>query len=93
MGSYDSRNYIDGVDQRTIPEQQRAEKADKVAFENELKRRAESGRKRRAEKGRNNPPKPFITPMTISGQSTITVRKSGGIGNKEVNPIYRNQNN
>jgi hypothetical protein len=36
---YDPSNYINGVDQRSIPEQRRDEKLSKLKFEKEVKKR------------------------------------------------------
>ena len=87
--AYDPSNYVNGVDQRTIAQQRKDEKASAAKQAAEIARRKKVAADARTAKGRENKPKPFETPMTISGQ----VRKSSGINNKEVNPVYRNQGN
>jgi hypothetical protein len=69
-GFINSQDYIvNGVDQRTIAQQRKDEKANEARRKAELERRKKVSAAARTEKGRKNKPKPFETPMTISGQS------------------------
>jgi hypothetical protein len=60
---------IKGVDQRTIAQQRKDEKTNEGIRKAELERRKKAAAAYRTEKGRKNKPKPFETPMTVSGQS------------------------
>ena len=69
-GYVNAQDYIiNGVDQRTIAQQRKDEKSNAARREAELVRRKKAAAASRTEKGRRNKPKPFETPMTISGQS------------------------
>ena len=60
---------INGVDQRTIAQQRKDEKSNEARRQAELLRRKKVSADARTAKGRKNKPKPFETPMTVSGQS------------------------
>jgi hypothetical protein len=82
-GYVNAQDYIiNGVDQRTIAQQRKDEKSNEARRQAELERRKKVSAVARTEKGRKNKPKPFETPMSISGQSkkkivkkTTTVKK------------------
>ena len=77
--AYDPNNYIKGVDQRTIAQQRKDSKVSAVKDAAEIARRKKAAAAARTAKGRANKPKPFSTPMTISGQSVkskTTIKKS-----------------
>jgi hypothetical protein len=77
--AYNPSNYINGVDQRTVAQQRKDAKASAVKDAAEIARRKKAAAAARTEKGRANKPKPFATPMTISGQSVkskTTIKKS-----------------
>jgi hypothetical protein len=67
--AYDPNNYIKGVDQRTIAQQRKDAKASAAKDAAEIARRKKAAAETRTAKGRANKPKPFTTPMSISGQS------------------------
>lgn len=67
--AYDPNNYINGVDQRTIAQQRKDEKASAAKQAAEIARRKKVAADARTAKGRENKPKPFETPMTVSGKS------------------------
>jgi hypothetical protein len=79
-GYVNAQDYIiNGVDQRTIAQQRKDEKSNEARRKAELERRKKASAAYRTEKGRKNKPKPFETPMTISGQSIkkkATVKKA-----------------
>jgi hypothetical protein len=79
-GYVNAQDYIiNGVDQRTIAQQRKDEKSNAGRRKAELERRKKASAAYRTEKGRKNKPKPFETPMTISGQSIkkkATVKKA-----------------
>ena len=77
--AYDPNNYIKGVDQRTITQQRKDEKASATKQAAEIARRKKVAAAARTAKGRANKPKPFETPMSISGQSIkkkATIKKA-----------------
>ena len=80
MARINSQDYIiNGVDQRTIAQQRKDAKINAAAEQAELDRRKKAAAAARTAKGRKNKPKPFATPMTISGQSIkkkATIKKA-----------------
>jgi hypothetical protein len=77
--AYDPNNYIKGVDQRTVAQQRKDVKISATKDAAELARRKKAAAAYRTEKGRKNKPKPFGTPMSISGQSLkkkATIKKA-----------------
>ena len=79
-GYVNSQDYIiNGVDQRTIAQQRKDEKSNAARQKAELERRKKVSAAARTAKGRKNKPKPFETPMSISGQSLkkkATIKKA-----------------
>jgi hypothetical protein len=77
--AYDPNNYIKGVDQRTIAQQRKDAKTSATKQAAEIARRKKVAAAARTAKGRANKPKPFETPMSISGQSIkkkATIKKA-----------------
>jgi hypothetical protein len=79
-GYISAQDYIiNGVDQRTIAQQRKDEKFNAARRQAELDRRKKISAAARTAKGRKNKPKPFETPMSISGQSIkkkATIKKA-----------------
>jgi hypothetical protein len=79
-GYVNAQDYIiNGVDQRTIAQQRKDEKSNAARKQAEFDRRKKVSAAARTAKGRKNKPKPFETPMSISGQSIkkkATIKKA-----------------